>query len=176
MRYFMKSGVLYEEASRRMLAKIKSAAVGPVKKIYCEGAAPVLKTDIRRREPLSEPMGSIRNKAYLMTDGEDHAIAVGRPAYAEGDDPAEAGWPVCRMPRVDRAEVAVRGTEYLLIMQNSQNYTLRDMGGNEALRIVHRGIAGGWNIEDDVGFPPEILCGIFVFCRYIEQENEFLVV
>ena len=35
---------------------------------------------------------------------------------------------------------------------------------------------GGWLFHDDHGFAPEVLCGIFAFCRYIEQENEFLIV
>ena len=41
---------------------------------------------------------------------------------------------------------------------------------------MHRGIAGGWTLEDNCGFSPEMLCGIFIFCRYIEQENEFMIV
>ena len=41
------------------------------------------------------------------------------------------------------------------------------------MQIFHRGIVGGWNIEAMDNFAPEIICGIFVFCKYIEQENEF---
>lgn len=42
--------------------------------------------------------------------------------------------------------------------------------------IMRRGLCGGWLIDAFDDFSPEILCGIFVFCRYVEQENEFLIV
>ena len=61
-------------------------------------------------------------------------------------------------------------------MHNSQNYSLINAHNSEVLRIMHKGIAGGWAVEDICGFVPEIICGIFIFCRYIEQENEFLIV
>ena len=70
----------------------------------------------------------------------------------------------------------VNGEEYLLTMHNSQNYSLINAHNSEVLRIMHKGIAGGWAVEDICGFVPEIICGIFIFCRYIEQENEFLIV
>lgn len=67
-------------------------------------------------------------------------------------------------------------TEYVLTMHNSQNYSLMDTNDLEVLCIMHKGIAGGWMVESNCGFAPEIICGIFTFCRYIEQENEFLIV
>ncbi|MBQ4552448.1 MAG: hypothetical protein IJA59_05820 [Clostridia bacterium] len=70
----------------------------------------------------------------------------------------------------------MNGEEYLLTMHNSQNYSLTNNGNSEVLCIKHKGIAGGWTVEDICGFAPEIICGIFIFCRYIEQENEFLIV
>ncbi|MCR5089383.1 MAG: hypothetical protein K6C08_07735 [Oscillospiraceae bacterium] len=61
-------------------------------------------------------------------------------------------------------------------MYTGRRYDLQDRDGNSILRIVHRGISGGWNLETQYIFPAEIICGIFVFCRYIEYENEFLTV
>jgi len=61
-------------------------------------------------------------------------------------------------------------------MHNSQNYSMKDRSGYVILQIMHRGLMGGWLFHDDHGFAPEVLCGIFAFCRYIEQENEFLIV
>lgn len=69
---------------------------------------------------------------------------------------------------MQNANIVVNGEEYLLTMHNSQNYSLINAHNSEVLRIMHKGIAGGWAVED--------ICGIFIFCRYIEQENEFLVV
>ncbi|NBH82291.1 hypothetical protein D7X88_04200 [bacterium C-53] len=80
------------------------------------------------------------------------------------------------MPRVDHAKVVFNKNEYLLTMQNNQNYILSDKFDKAVIQIFHRGLVGGWNIEVMSDFLPELICGIFVFCRYIEQENEFLVV
>ena len=43
-------------------------------------------------------------------------------------------------------------------------------------RIMHRGLCGGWSIDADEAFSPGILCGLFAFCRYMEHENEFMIV
>jgi hypothetical protein len=92
------------------------------------------------------------------------------------DDPDVVGWPVCRMPKVDRADITIDGTDYLILMYDSRNYGMQNNEGKEILHIQHNGIAGGWTIKCDHDFAPEVLCGLFVFCRYIEQENEFLIV
>ena len=63
-----------------------------------------------------------------------------------------------------------------LRMHNSQNYTMKDIHDADVLRIMHRGLIGGWLLEDRCGFAPETLCGLFIFCRYIELENEFIIV
>ncbi|MBE6951540.1 MAG: hypothetical protein E7451_09425 [Ruminococcaceae bacterium] len=66
--------------------------------------------------------------------------------------------------------------DYELTMHNTQSYSMRNQTGCVILQILHRGLTGGWQLRDDHGFAPEILCGIFAFCRYIEQENEWLIV
>lgn len=66
--------------------------------------------------------------------------------------------------------------EYLLVMQNDQNYLLSDKYSKAVIQIFHRRLVGGWDIEVMNDFAPEIICGIFVFCRYVEQENEFSIV
>lgn len=98
--------------------------------------------------------------------GTDGSIcAVGCPEYAEGDNPDVIGWPVCRLPRVDHAKLTMDQNEYKIIMHNSQNYAVTDTKGTEVLRIMHKGITGRWSIEDDHKFKPELICGMFVFCR-----------
>lgn len=83
---------------------------------------------------------------------------------------------ICRMPRVDHAHVSIGVTEYVLTMHNSQNYSLVDTNDSEVLRIMQKRIVGGWIVESNCDFAPDIICGIFTFCRYIEQKNEFLIV
>jgi len=118
----------------------------------------------------------VRNREYILTDNGNQLICSARPGYADGDDPNVVGWPICRMPRVDHANIVVNSEEYFLTMHNSQNYSLINAHNSEVLRIMHKGIAGGWAVEDHSGFTPENICGIFIFCRYIEQENELLIV
>ena len=175
MRYTVKSGVLYEEQSCQTLAKIKSSLTGPVKKIFRNSDEPVLKTDIRHLNTEKYDSGDVRCREYILINREDEMIAAARPGYAEGNDPAVTGWPICRMPKVDHAQITIKGEIYYLTMHNSQNYALKDSKGHEILRIMHKGITGGWSVEDDQGFTPEILWGLFIFCRYIQQENEFLI-
>ena len=176
MRYTIQSGILTAEASQEVLAKIKSTVIGPVKKIYTNGNEPVLKTDICPCGARSGCTGDVRSKAYVMVSGNGEKTAVAFPGYASGEDPDVVGWPICIMPKVDHASITAKGTNYSLTMHNNRSYSLRDVAGRELLRIFHKGIAGGWNLEDRQGFAPEVLCGIFAFCRYLEQENEFLIV
>lgn len=174
MKYIMKEGILY--FNDIMSARIKGVFTGPEKKIYSANGTMLMHTDIANLEAPPSEMGSVRYRQYVLFNDAGNRCAAASPDYAEGDDPAIAGWPLCRMPRVDHAKVVIGGKEYLLVMQNDQNYSLSEKSGRTAVQIFHRGLGGGWNIEAAEDFAPEIICGIFVFCKYIEQENEFLVV
>ena len=165
MKYTIKAGVLYKNESQLALARIKSALLGPQRKILSIAGELLLTADVRYLDESKASSGDVRNWEYLLTDNDNQLVGSARPGYADGDDPDVVGWPICRMPGVDHANIVVNGEEYLLTMHNS-----------EVLRIMHKGIAGGWIVEDICGFVPEIICGIFIFCRYIEQENEFLIV
>ena len=175
MQYTIKSGVLYNE-TLTALAIIKSALLGPQRKIFSIAGELLSTTDVRYFDESKASSGDVRNREYILTNNGNQRICSARPGYADGDDPNVVGWPICRMPRVDHANIVVNGEEFLLAMHNSQNYSLTNNGNSEVLRIMHKGIAGGWTVEDICGFAPEIICGIFIFCRYIEQENEFLIV
>ena len=63
-----------------------------------------------------------------------------------------------------------------LIMENSQNYVLVNENGRDLVRIIRRGLTGGWNVSASGRFRPEMLCGLFALCRYMEQENEMILV
>lgn len=175
MQYMIKSGVLYNETQTALL-KIKRALPGPQRKIYSIAGALLLTVDVRYLNESKASIGDVRSREYILTDGERRLIGSARPGYADGDNPDVAGWPLYRMPKVDHAHLSVCETEYVLIMHNSQNYSLVDINDSEVLRITHKGIAGGWMVESNDDFAPEIICGIFIFCRYIEQENEFPIV
>ena len=176
MQYTIKAGVLYKHEPQCALARIKSALIGPQRKIFSIAGELLSTADVRYLDESKASSGDVRNREYILTNNGNQRICSARPGYADGDDPNVVGWPICRMPRVDHANIVVNGEEFLLTMHNSQNYSLTNNGNSEVLRIMHKGIAGGWTVEDICGFAPEIICGIFIFCRYIEQENEFLIV
>ena len=81
-----------------------------------------------------------------------------------------------RMPKVDHAHLRMDGREFKLAMKGGAGYTLSELSGKEVLRILHRGITGGWDIDAADRLRPETICGLFVFCRYMERENEIVIV
>lgn len=176
MQYMMKGGVIHSGQTLRALARIKGVLSGPDKSILGEEDGLRMRADIRYPDGKREGSSDVRQKEYVLTGPEGSVVAVAHPDYAPGVGPGGDGLPVCRLPRVDHARIEMKGTDFMLTMHSSQRYTLEQDGGAEAVRITHRGIPGGWTIEDRVGFAPELLCGLFVFCRYIERENELLIV
>ena len=176
MNYILKLGILYEESSTKDLAKIKSAIIGAEKNIYLHGNEWIAKTNIRNLNQNETHSGDVRFREYVMVDKEKRIMILGYPDYAKGENPDEVGWPAVRVPRVDHAEIYIEEKKYILEMHNSQSYSLLDCTGETILRIMHRGICGGWNLVTDCKFMPEIMCGLFLFCSYIEQENELLII
>jgi len=174
MKYTMKAGVLYK--NENMVARLKGSLSGPAKNIFLADGTQALRTDIREKEALDKAPGDVRFRQYIVLNENGKECVVAKPDYAEEDKPEHAGWPVCRLPRVDHAALFYHGEEYKLTMQSSQKYSLSEKSGNVVVLICHRGLKGGWNIEADEKFQPEMVCGIFALCRYMERENEFLVV
>lgn len=171
--YTMRAGVLCR--GREETARIKSALTGARREIRAADGAPLLTADIQLPSP-GENRDDVRLKRYVCVDGSGAELALARPDYAEEEGPEQAGWPACRVPRADRALVRMLEGEYRLWMENSQNYVLKDGEGREAVRISHRGLTGGWRILAEERFSPGLICAVFVFCRYLEQENEFTMV
>ena len=174
MKYIMKAGTLYKQGEA--LAQIKGSLTGAEKKVFSMNGALLLQTDIRIIKSPGSEAGNIRFRQYIMRDAKGEKYAVANPDYAKEANPAVVGWPICRMPKVDHAQILMGGVMYRLIMRNSQNYWMEKCAGERVIQIFHRGLIGGWDMETIGGFRPETICGIFIFCRYIERENEFLIV
>lgn len=173
MQYTIQSGVLYQEPDRQPLMRIKRSLIGPGRTIMQWDNTELLKADVCNP---TQSSGDVRLKEYRLTDTGDKPLATGHPNYAEGEAPEIAGWPISRLPRVDHAGISLNDTQLLLTMHNSLHYTVTDPEGDVLVEIVHKGLGGGWSIRTDEDFTPDLLCGFFVFCRYVEQENEFLIV
>lgn len=176
MNYIMKLGVLYKENFEKDIAKIRSAIIGTEKNIYVHENEWIAKTNIRNLNPDNGNSGDVRFREYVMLDREERVIVSGHPDYAKEENPDKVGWPAVRVPRVDHAEIYIEEERYILEMHDSQNYSLMDSNGKIILQIMHKGICGGWNLVTDYNFLPEIICALFLFCRYIEKENELLII
>lgn len=74
------------------------------------------------------------------------------------------------------ADLRVSKLTRLTCYQRLFSVYLTKENGTVVLQIMHRGIAGGWTIDTVEKFQPQVICGLFMFCRYIEQENEFIIV
>lgn len=176
MQYMMRLGTLSLPENGMQFAQIKNTFSGPRKTISLPDDATQYQTDITLLDPPAEMSGDVRYRCYTLKSSSGEVLMEAHPGYAEGDSPEEAGWPVCRVPKVDHAEIQIGGSAYLLVMHNSQNYSLQDKNGSDVLQIMHKGLSGGWTMDTAESFTAQVLCGLFIFCRYIEQENEFIVV
>lgn len=162
MKYTMMGGIL--SLRDAVAARITGVFTGPEKQILSPDGQLLLRTDIRDASP----------RQYRLLDARGNLIAHAEPDEAENEKSAAFGWPQQSLPRVDHVRMALGEAEYCLTMKNSQNYVLERPDGEVAATVFHRGLTGGWDIEARDALSPEVLCGVFVFCRYLEQENEFL--
>ncbi len=176
MRYMIKTGVLSVPESGRILARIRGSFWGGGRTIALEEGGPIYETAVDTADAPQMRSGDVRFRSYILKNSAGLVLMQAHPGYAGDEDPDVAGWPLCRMPRVDHAQVQLQGTQYLLVMHNSQSYALCREGGAEVLRILHRGLPGGWLLETAQEFPAQVLCALFLFCRCIERENEFVTV
>lgn len=169
MRYIMKSGFLSEEG--KILAEIKIPFSGNLKTVFLPDNGKSYEISV------SDPsgMGDVRYKSYALTGSDAKVIVEGRPGYASEDDLDTIGWPAYRLPKTDHADIKIGSEKYVLTMHNSLNYSMKNSQGNTVLQVMHTEISGGWTIDAPDNFSPEIITGLFIFCRYIEQENEFIV-
>ncbi len=176
MRYLMKSGVLSNPKSGTAHAKVKNSFLGATKTIILPEDETTYLTDIDITDAPSGKSGDVRYRTYTLKDTDGTLFMEAHPGYAKDDAPDIVGWPICRAPKVDHAAIVLDGAEYQLLMHNSQNYSMLDSDGKALVQIMHKGISGGWTIETNLDISAWTLCGLFIFCRYIEQENEFIVV
>lgn len=137
--------------------------------------APLYTSEIKLLDAPAGHSGEVTYHKYALTAANGSCIEAS-PAYNPEFDPAADGWPLCRLPRADRAMLALGSALYTLIMQNTQNYVLQNAADAVVARIVHRGVTGGWDIDAPSTMSAGLVCGLYVFSRYLERENEFLTV
>lgn len=175
MNYRLLSGVLYGGKDGVPLAKIHGSVCGPEKEITAADGKRLYTSEIRLLDAPAGRTGEVSYHKYALTAADGSCIEAS-PAYNPDFDAAADGWPLCRLPRTDRAMLALGTALYTLVMQNTQNYILQNAAGAVVASIVHRGVTGGWDINAPASMSAGLVCGLYVFSRYLERENEFLTV
>ena len=176
MKYILKSGMLFAENNEQPLAKIKSMFLGPNKMIYSEKDELLFQTTILDSGIQTDNNCDVRSHKYVITIPNGDKIASAYPNYDKKNDPNIVGWPICHVPHVNRAKVIWGNYEYELVRKDSQHYQLKSKSEIHFLEIKHRGLIGGWEIHATDNFSHQIICGLFIFCKYIEQENDFMLI
>lgn len=169
MKYTIRAGRLYSGDGDEILCRIKGI-ISEEKRV--EDAAGWLCLSLRVLRNKEDKSGDIRFYRYVMLDPQGAEISSASPDYAHEEDPRKVGWPFGRLPRADRAIVRWKEQQYHLRMRDTCTYVMTDCFDQEAACLVHRGIKGGWNVTAREVFSPAMVCGLFVFCRYLEREND----
>ena len=107
-----------------------------------------------------------RQQIYVLSDALNQTILSGSLVYPENlsllnDRP------------VNQIMFTMDHKIYHLFMRSSQEYCIMDEDSWVAARLSHSIKGGGWYVEADPVFSPFILMGLFIFCRYLDRENEF---
>ena len=169
--YLMRSGALYacgKEGEPAVAARLKGPFYTAEKTVLTPAGELWFRAEIENCVPAEHAPG----RRYRLLDAVGSVAAEAEPAFAPGED----GRAVCRAPRVDRAALRVGGGQYRLVMERPQSFAAGDAQGRVLLRVTHRGVAGGWRIEAADDLVPGLVCGLFLFCRYLDMENELYTV
>jgi hypothetical protein len=173
MQYILRGGTLYEQGKK--LACLRYALCSTEKRIFLADGTLALRADIHRCRVPHPGDRDLYFKRYVIADAAGTECAVCKPRYA----PELTGRrlaPMSQMTAVDHAEVLLLQQKYSLLRRSATQYTLLDLAEEVAVELRRKGVQGGWSIETAQPFAPELLCGLFAFCRYLERENELVVV
>ena len=120
--------------------------------------------------------GDVRFREYRLLNPDASIYTTVKPDYLEQDDPDVVGWPIYCMPKIYHAVIYLAENQFLLVMQNSQNYAMERSDRRKFLQVLHCGLVGGWDIDKEEETLAGLICSIFILCRYLKKENGFLVV
>lgn len=168
MKYLIRAGKLFSIENGKAslsLASIQSPFYSVRRTILSAEGQAALFTDIR----VHSRSGKKARNQYIITDLQRHVVLSGKPECSADDNPDH-------VPRTDRVQLEINQSICSLQMLNSQNYRLENAHGQKVVEIIHNGIDGGWTVEADPSMSPELLLGIFIFSRYLDKENKFVVI
>ena len=166
MKYLIKTGKLYQIDNGRPGAKLAclKPPYYPVRKtILSPDGSIKLYADIKTCKG-SEPN---RDQLYILSDSLNQTILSGSPVYTK------------KLLLLDgiaanQIKLTMDHKPYNIYMKSCQEYCIMDENSWVAARLEHNPKGGGWLVESYPVFNPFILMGIFIFCRYLDKNNEFM--
>ena len=166
MKYLIKAGKLYQIDNGRPGAKLASLKTPyyPIKKIILSPDGRIkLYADIKNC-----PGGEINGKRiYVLSDPLNQTILSGIPIYSDNLS-------LLSGMSVNQIRLTMEHRLYDLFMRSTREFCIMDDNSWVAVRLEHCTEGGGWYVEADPVFSPFILMGLFIFCRYLDKENEFI--
>lgn len=167
MKYLIKSGNLYQIDNGRPSSKLACLKTPfyPVKKTILSPDGEVrLIADVQR----AGNTGKSRDCIYTLMDPLNQVVLTGHPIFNEHHVEFNA-------PRINHIKLYMNHKIYELSMKNNLECNLVDQRNWSVAKLVHNEKSGGWLLEADPVFSPYILMGLFLFCRYLDKENEFIM-
>ena len=166
MKYLIKAGKLYildNERPSTKLACLKMPYYPTRKTILSPDGRIKLYADIKTCEGGEHSLEQI----YILSDSLNQTILSGSPVFPENLSLLN-GQPV------NQIKFIMDHKGYDLFMRSSEEYCIMDEESWVTVRLVHNIKGGGWNVDADPVFSPFILMGLFIFCRYLDRENEYV--
>lgn len=168
MKYVMRSNTLFDEKNNKRAYIHASASY--LKSVIRSENGEIINAELRMNSSYDA-----HKHEYVMTDNESNVIASARPRYSKDEDPDQNGWPLNRAPLVDEASLTIRGGIYKIIRVGYPKYEIRDSAGRLMLGTAYSPLMKNWNIYASKSLSPEIICAIVIFCKYLEFENDAVI-
>ena len=165
MKYLIKAGKLYQIDNERPSAKLAYLKMPyyPTKKTILSPDGRIkLYADIKTGEGVKRSQEQI----YVLSDPLNQTILSGSPVSSKRS-PLQNGIPV------NQIRFTMEHKIYDLFMKSNEEYCIMDENSWVTARLLHNS-KGGWSVEAELVFSPFILMGLFIFCRYLDKDNEFI--
>jgi len=166
MKYFIKAGKLYQIDNGRpgvKLACLKTPYYPMKKAILSPDGRIKLYADIKSGQG-REISGE---RIYVLYDPLNQTILSGIPVYSDNLS-------LLSGMSANQIRLTMEHRLYDLFMRSTREYCIMDENSWVAVKLEHCTEGGGWSVEADPVFSPFILMGLFIFCRYLDKENEFI--
>ena len=164
MNYLIKSGNLFNESNMVPLYKIRGDISSFNRSILNEEDELVYKIEVKEKED------KFLKRVYNILDKSSCMLGKCEPIYPNRAKISQV------YNDMNEAHVTLSGEEYFVKMVSTTKYYILDENKHRILRINHRGVDGGWQIEEKEEMSHSEICVFFILCRFLEREKENLFI